>query len=190
MKTEDIIAAVQKKLGIQADGRAGPETWAAIYAQIMQPKNPAALPAASIETVDPRSEKNISTLQPEVQPLARALIEKAALNGIQIKIISGLRTFAEQDVSDLTKGNPDRLGASGPRNSRVLPDKVSVVNCESVLRFKDDPTGHQYYRLDETVKRDVLAVLSGKEPQDISTRKYQPDTRGYKLKYANERSGT
>lgn len=85
-------------------------------------------------------------------------------------------------VSDLTKGNPDRLGASGPRNSRALPDKVSVVNCESVIHFKDDPTGHQYYRLDETVKQDVIAVLNGKEPQDIKTRKYQPDTRSYRLK--------
>jgi esterase/lipase superfamily enzyme len=85
-------------------------------------------------------------------------------------------------VSDLTKGNPDRLGAGGPRNSRALPDKVSVVNCESVLSFKDDPTGHHYDRLDSTVKQDVLAVLSGIEPQEIKTRKYQPDTRGYKLK--------
>ena len=85
-------------------------------------------------------------------------------------------------VSDFTKGNPDRLGAGGPRNSRALPDKVSVVNCEPVLSFKDDPTGHHYYRLDSTVKQDVLAVLSGIEPQDIKTRKYQPDTRGYKLK--------
>jgi esterase/lipase superfamily enzyme len=85
-------------------------------------------------------------------------------------------------VSDFTKGNPDRLGAGGPRNSRALPDKVSVVNCESVLSFKDDPTGHQYYRLDQTVKQDVLAVLSGIEPQDIKTRKYQSDTRSYRLK--------
>jgi esterase/lipase superfamily enzyme len=85
-------------------------------------------------------------------------------------------------LSDFTKGNPDRLGAGGPRNSRALPDKVSVVNCESVLSFKDDPTGHQYYRLDQTVKQDVLAVLSGIEPQDIKTRKYQSDTRSYRLK--------
>jgi len=42
-------------------------------------------------------------------------------------------------TSDLTKGNPDRLGASGPRNSRALPDKVSVVNCEPVISFKEDP---------------------------------------------------
>lgn len=85
-------------------------------------------------------------------------------------------------VSDLTKGNPDRLGASGPRNARALPDKVSVVNCESAVGGFDDLTTHQYYRIDDTVRRDVLAVLNGSEPQDIKTRQYQPETRSYRLK--------
>ncbi|MCP5158609.1 MAG: alpha/beta hydrolase [Gammaproteobacteria bacterium] len=87
-------------------------------------------------------------------------------------------------VSDFTKGNPDRLGAGGPRNSRALPDKVSVVNCESVVRFKDDPTGHQYYRIDKTVRQDVISVLKGINSQDITTRKYQQETRSFKLKAA------
>lgn len=85
-------------------------------------------------------------------------------------------------TSDLTKGNPDRLGAGGPRNSRALPDKVSVVNCESVTRFKEDSTGHQYYRVSNTVREDVLAVLKGIDPQDIRTRRYQPETRSFRLK--------
>lgn len=85
-------------------------------------------------------------------------------------------------LSDYTKGNPDRLGAGGPRNSRVLPDKVSVVNCAPVINFKDDPTGHQYYKQNPVVKQDVFAVLKGKESQDIKTRKYQPETRSYRLK--------
>jgi esterase/lipase superfamily enzyme len=85
-------------------------------------------------------------------------------------------------VSDFTKGNPDRLGAGGPRNSRALPDKVSVVNCEPVVGFTKDPTGHQYYRLNKTVRQDVLSVLGGEEPQAIRTREYQPDTRSYRLK--------
>jgi esterase/lipase superfamily enzyme len=85
-------------------------------------------------------------------------------------------------VSDLTKGNSERLGAGGPRNSRALPDKVCVVNCEPVISFRKDPTGHQYYRLNEVVRKDVLAVLKGLESQNIKTRKYQPDTRSYHLK--------
>jgi len=35
MNVEEMISAIQKKLGVQADGRAGPETWGAIYAQIV-----------------------------------------------------------------------------------------------------------------------------------------------------------
>jgi esterase/lipase superfamily enzyme len=85
-------------------------------------------------------------------------------------------------TSDVTKGNPDRLGAGGPRNSRALPDKVSVVNCEPVINRREDSLGHNYDRLNNTVRQDVLAVLKGSEPQNIKTRKYQPDTRSYRLK--------
>jgi peptidoglycan LD-endopeptidase CwlK len=107
MKIEDMIAAVQTKLGVQADGRAGPETWSAIYARIVGPPatGTAPIPAtaataatAAIDTVDAQSEKNIATLLPQVQPMARALVQKAAQNGIRIKIVSGLRTYAEQDA--------------------------------------------------------------------------------------------
>ncbi len=84
-------------------------------------------------------------------------------------------------VSDSTKSNPDRLGASGPRNSRALPDKVSVVNCEPALNFLNDPSGHHYFYQNEAVRRDVLAVLDGTPPQDISRREYLADTRSYRL---------
>lgn len=87
-------------------------------------------------------------------------------------------------VSESTKGKPDRLGAGGPRNSRALPDKVTVVNCEPALSFKQDPTGHQYYRNNERVKADVLSVLDGIESQLIKQRKYQPETRSYSLERA------
>jgi peptidoglycan L-alanyl-D-glutamate endopeptidase CwlK len=97
MKIEEMIAAVQKKLGVQVDGRPGPETWGAIYAQIVKPTVAGGPPGEAIDAVDARSEKNIATLLPEVQPVARALVQKAALNGIRIKVISGLRTYEEQD---------------------------------------------------------------------------------------------
>ena len=98
MRIEDMIAAVQKKLGVQVDGRAGTETWGAIYAQIVKAKVDGIQPAEAISEVDARSEKVIATLQPQVRPLARALVQKAARNGIQIKVISGLRTYAEQNA--------------------------------------------------------------------------------------------
>jgi peptidoglycan L-alanyl-D-glutamate endopeptidase CwlK len=46
--------------------------------------------------VDARSEKVIATLLPEMQPIARALVQKAAYNKSNIKIISGFRSYAEQ----------------------------------------------------------------------------------------------
>ncbi len=97
MNIEDMISAVQKKLKVEVDGKAGPATWGAIYAHIVKPAIGGRPPAEAIEPVDPRSEKTIATLLPEVRPIARALVQKAAQNGIQIKIISGLRTYSEQD---------------------------------------------------------------------------------------------
>jgi len=98
MTIEELIAGVQQKLGVQVDGRAGPETWGAIYAYIVKPKIGGVAPAQAIEPVDPRSEKCIATLLPEVAPIARSLVQKAQQSGIRIKIISGLRSYAEQDA--------------------------------------------------------------------------------------------
>ena len=98
MKIEEIISAVQSSLGVEVDGRAGTETWGAIYERIVGPMTDGTPVASNIDLVDPRSEKVISTLLPEVRPIARALVQKAALGGIRIKIISGFRTYAEQDA--------------------------------------------------------------------------------------------
>lgn len=98
MKINQIIESVQDALDIQVDGRAGTETWEAIYAALVKHTkdgNPAGL---AIDNVDPRSESMIATLLPQVRPLARALVQKAASCGIQIKVISGLRTYADQDA--------------------------------------------------------------------------------------------
>jgi peptidoglycan LD-endopeptidase CwlK len=98
MKIEELISSVQKKLGVQVDGRAGPETWGAIFADTVKPKIAGVTPSQAIEPVDSRSEKYIATLLPEVRPIARSLVQKAAQSGINIKVISGLRTYAEQEA--------------------------------------------------------------------------------------------
>ena len=97
MNIEDMISAVQKKVGVQVDGRAGTKTWGAIYSHIVKPTIEGASPSEAISLVDSRSEKYIATLLPEVQTIARALVQKAGQNGIRIKVISGLRTYTEQD---------------------------------------------------------------------------------------------
>ncbi|MQX36643.1 alpha/beta hydrolase [Roseospira navarrensis] len=73
-------------------------------------------------------------------------------------------------VSDWTKMNPDRLGASGPRDLDPLPPKFININCAAAVDWGTDPTGHQYYRNNAVVRRDVLAVLAGSEDDRIDGR--------------------
>jgi peptidoglycan LD-endopeptidase CwlK len=99
MDTTEMIEAVQKALGVDPDGRAGPDTWTAIYAALVDTKEAAAAtPLTATSKVDDRSETNIATLLPAVQPIARMLVQKAAANGIEIRVISGLRSYEEQDA--------------------------------------------------------------------------------------------
>ena len=81
--------------GIDVDGNPGPETWNAIHNRICPNAQQPVAPAS--DKVDARSETAIGTLLPEVQPYARALVSKAAANGITIKVISGLRIYGEQN---------------------------------------------------------------------------------------------
>ena len=98
MKINQMIEGVQDALGIQVDGRAGTETWGAIYAALVQQAKNGKPEELAVDPVDPRSEAVIATLLPQVRSLARALVQKASSCGIQIKVISGLRTYAEQDA--------------------------------------------------------------------------------------------
>ncbi len=117
MDIRAIICAVQKELGIGVDGNAGPQTWRAIYLRLKgkepdeegAPVTTTRLPSAAAGTVDARSEKAIATLQPQVCCYARALVLKAAGMGITIRVISGLRTYAEQDaLFEQGRGKPGR----------------------------------------------------------------------------------
>lgn len=53
-------------------------------------------------TFDERTEKNLATLHPKAAALARVFLEKAAAflkdTGVVVKIISGTRTYAEQNA--------------------------------------------------------------------------------------------
>lgn len=107
MNVPDVIRAIQKALGIGVDGYAGPETWQAIYSRIVPNAQPL---TATSDKVDDRSEKVIATLLPEVQPYARALVTKADADGITIKVISGLRTYDEQnDLYAQGRTKPGRI---------------------------------------------------------------------------------
>lgn len=120
MDLPDIISAVQKALGVEVDGTAGPETWNAIYNRICRRKTGPTRKTSVAESpvvragtpnrVDDRSEKAIATLLPQVQPYARALVKKAAQHGIIIKVIAGLRTYEEQnDLFAQGRTKPGRI---------------------------------------------------------------------------------
>ena len=107
MNIPEVIRAIQKELGIGVDGYAGLETWQAIYNRIVPNAQP---PAATNDKVDARSEKVIATLLPEVQPYAQSLVTKAGADGITIKVISGLRTYDEQnDLYAQGRTKPGRI---------------------------------------------------------------------------------
>jgi peptidoglycan L-alanyl-D-glutamate endopeptidase CwlK len=112
MTIDEMVRAVQAELHLNPDGNAGPLTWTAIYQKIIS-----VLPSgvSVLDRVDERSERFISTLLPEVRPFARALVQKAAAQGIDIKVISGMRTYSEQND----------LYAQG----RTLPGKI-VTNAK------------------------------------------------------------
>ncbi len=94
-----LIIAIQGKLGVAADGKPGPITWTAISKAIPDKDDDAGQPVVITNTqMDSRSEGVISKLHPAIQPLARQLVINAAAAGITIKVISGLRTYEEQDA--------------------------------------------------------------------------------------------
>ena len=72
-------------------------------------------------------------------------------------------------ISDFTKGNPDRLGQSGPRNPRQLPYKVVIVDVsDRVSTFNE----HSYHVDNDAVVRDIIAVLEGQNPATLPGRNY------------------
>jgi peptidoglycan L-alanyl-D-glutamate endopeptidase CwlK len=54
--------------------------------------------AAALGRFDPRSERNIRTLLPVAQGLARRFLARAQAGGRDIRVISGTRTYAAQDA--------------------------------------------------------------------------------------------
>jgi peptidoglycan L-alanyl-D-glutamate endopeptidase CwlK len=96
MNLEKVISRVQRELGTEVvDGHAGPETWGAILRTIAPAS--ARIQGANAR-VDERSEASIGTLLPELRPYARALVFAANHVGIDARVISGTRSYAEQDA--------------------------------------------------------------------------------------------
>lgn len=104
------------------------------------------VPSIDNSPTDPRSEQNITTLLPQVQLLARSLVHAADAIGIEIEVISGSRTYPQQDAiylqgrASLAEVNKARkaagLDAIGEEdNHKVTPCKGGQSNHNFKLAF-------------------------------------------------------
>lgn len=80
------------------------------------------------------------------------------------------------EISDSTKGNPDRLGAVGPKHPLDVPTGVVNLDCSEIVGGLVE---HSYY-LDEAF-RDVSQVLAGQREDKIGKRNYVPSANAYRL---------
>lgn len=87
-------------------------------------------------------------------------------------------------VSDWTKGNPNRLGAGGPRSMPKVDDRVVAIDCREVDDTPGDNGKHNYFRRRAEVVADVAAVLSGVAPDRIAGRNARGERR-YRIRPAD-----
>ena len=85
---------IQSSLGITADGIPGLKTAEAVADKLGIVTAPPVLAGALF---DARSEENIATLIPRAREAARQWLGRCLAEGINVKIICGLRTYQEQD---------------------------------------------------------------------------------------------
>ena len=97
MTLTELTRQVQAKLGVAVDGQIGPITMQAIHEAVCGHPD-ASAGAILVRPLDERSERCIASLHPQVQPLARELVKIAAEHGVEIRVISGNRTYEEQNV--------------------------------------------------------------------------------------------
>jgi peptidoglycan L-alanyl-D-glutamate endopeptidase CwlK len=106
---------IQEFLGITADGIPGNQTAQAVVARLgIDAATPAVNPSSA--TIDPRSAANIVTLRPEAQMKAREWLLNCLEAGINVKIITGTRTYQEQ-AALYAKGRT----APGPKVTNAPP---------------------------------------------------------------------
>lgn len=82
--------------------------------------------------------------------------------------------------SDLTKGNPDRMGNGGPEKPFEIPRNVTLVDA-SALNPITDIVGHGYYDTWPGVVADITAVINGEEQEKIGHRQYVQAKNKYSL---------
>lgn len=143
MTGQEKIEAIQKILGVVADGVWGKKSQAALNA--LTNADASSIPPVQIfqapgDRVDDRSETAIATLHPKVQPFARAFVKLAAAGGVTIKITSGTRTYAEQDALFKKGGVTKARGGQSNHNFGIAID-ITIFNGKTPVwespKYKD-----------------------------------------------------
>ena len=108
MTLPDTIRLIQGELGVERDGQFGPVTAANVLhwlqARHLAPAEEKTAPATLAEhfEFDARSETTLATLDPKAQPMFRKFLAlakaTAATFGCDYRLISGYRSWAEQDA--------------------------------------------------------------------------------------------
>ena len=81
-------------------------------------------------------------------------------------------------ASDLTKGNPDRLGHDGPSKPHQIPSKVVIIDASDVVKGISE---HSYHVEEDKVAKDIIAVLQGESSDKIPSRQYVPHANKFRL---------
>lgn len=85
------------------------------------------------------------------------------------------------EVSDKTKGNPDRLGTDGPENLDRLSERIVSIDCSAVSDTTLSHGRHQYYRLRKEVIADVQATIAGAPEDERAGRRTVRPGRSWRL---------
>jgi len=101
--TESALIAFQKSKGLTADGKAGPNTLAAISGGGSAPGGAGSGTATATApvtggAVSANSQKRLDKVHPKLAQAVTAVIHSLAAEGLKVEVTQGLRTFAEQDA--------------------------------------------------------------------------------------------
>ena len=106
--------------------------------------------------------------------------------GLLTELANAIHVYHSEDdralkISDLTKGNPERLGADGPKDLDQLSPRIFAVDCKKVDDTIIEHGRHQYYRLRDEVIDDVKELLKGTPPDQIAARQVIRPGRSWRL---------
>ncbi len=157
MTAKEKVITIQGILGVVQDGDFKAKSRAALEALLLEAARPAGVPepVKPGTQFDERTERNLATLDPKAaavfRPFLREAKEIAASMGCEYVVISGNRTWAEQDAlyAQGRGGNPGKIvtnakGGSSNHNFGVAID-IGVFRDGKYLDEKEPKTADKIH---------------------------------------------